>query len=587
MQPAVADIAGGPATGPVPSPEQLAQIDFAKLFPTGRPEVGDGVAGLHKGAGDNCRPEVRGSAEAEPGKASAQAAESAVECERRPPSSTQPQAAACSRLGGEESRSAEEVVRVDSGLEGRPATPCRVGSGLPISLGLAPASIAPLTVPLASDAFAPDGAASVFPRPEKVREDACPEARVKHNRACSPRRQPQEKTPPDFSAGLSGLTSEVSFCSWVSALPRLLRSAKTPFSHFMLSTLPLCRDSTLAVSSALFPLPVPYPGLFRQQARCSSSRAYLRLCQRKCVHFAIMALNYLRAGCKHVSLEGLRRPSSPIQVQAYARIGMLVRACSRHTACAGRKGLRTAARLQEVLAFMSRSGLCAGMYAADGASPGESAFVPHTEWGVDVSCPIPSLRSRGFLAPMGLLQLLSVRTGPSFSSSLRFGTCHGLLGLTVGPLPDRCPTRVFGAFKAPGKQRQIGDRRGVNSLEARVLGPSRWLPAGPLLALLHVPRHKCLVGSLTDRKDFYHQAAITQERATSNAVGRVFKLGDFEGTAAHADFIAALAEEKRRPRSKGDFSEVPRRALLCDPGLPVHPTLVPERRRRRIRHGRA
>ena len=32
---------------------------------------------------------------------------------------------------------------------------------------------------------------------------------------------------------------------------------------------------------------------------------------------------------------------------------------------------------------MSRSGLCAGMYAADGASPGESAFVPHTEWGVD------------------------------------------------------------------------------------------------------------------------------------------------------------------------------------------------------------
>ena len=83
---------------------------------------------------------------------------------------------------------------------------------------------------------------------------------------------------------------------------------------------------------------------------------------------------------------------------------------------------------------------------------------------------------------------------------------------------------------------------------------------------------KCLVGSFTDCKDFYHQAAITQERATSNAVGPVFKLGDFEGTTAHADFIAALAEEKRRPRSKGDFLEVPRRALLCDPGLPVHPT---------------
>ena len=32
---------------------------------------------------------------------------------------------------------------------------------------------------------------------------------------------------------------------------------------------------------------------------------------------------------------------------------------------------------------MSRSGLCAGMCAADGASPGESAFVPRSDWGVD------------------------------------------------------------------------------------------------------------------------------------------------------------------------------------------------------------
>ena len=81
----------------------------------------------------------------------------------------------------------------------------------------------------------------------------------------------------------------------------------------------------------------------------------------------------------------------------------------------------------------------------------------------------------------------------------------GLLGITAGPLPDRLLTRVFAAFKAPGKQRQIGDRRGQNSLESQLTGPSRFLPTGPQLCLLTVPRNRCLVGSVTDRRDFIHR----------------------------------------------------------------------------------
>ena len=42
--------------------------------------------------------------------------------------------------------------------------------------------------------------------------------------------------------------------------------------------------------------------------------------------------------------------------------------------------------------------------------------------------------------------------------------------LWPGVLPDIRCSRVFGSFKSPGKFRQIGDRRGPNSLESRLDG---------------------------------------------------------------------------------------------------------------------
>ena len=173
--------------------------------------------------------------------------------------------------------------------------------------------------------------------------------------ALSPAALPSEpglpKGPPlDLAPGVldQELASEFSFCSWVSSLPRLLKASRTQFSHFLLSTLPLRRDSSLAVPTAFFPLPVPYPGIFSQQSCKPSGRAYLCQCQRRCVHHVVMALNYLRAGCKHVSLAGLQRPPSPSQAKAFSRIGALIKACSRLTgavpSCAGRKPLKLYSR---------------------------------------------------------------------------------------------------------------------------------------------------------------------------------------------------------------------------------------------------
>ena len=93
----------------------------------------------------------------------------------------------------------------------------------------------------------------------------------------------------------------------------------------------------------------------------------------------MMALNYLHAGCKHVPLSGLQRPPSPAQAQAFLNLGVLIKACSRLTgavpSCAGRRGPFTAARLNEVLDFMTRSGLGPGTYTSDAPS-GEGVFLP-------------------------------------------------------------------------------------------------------------------------------------------------------------------------------------------------------------------
>ena len=117
----------------------------------------------------------------------------------------------------------------------------------------------------------------------------------------------------------------------------------------------------------------------------------------------------------------------------------------------------------------------------------------------------------------------------------------GLLQLVPGPLEEDRLTRVFGSYKDQSRDRQIGDRRHMNNREARITGgPSRRLPSGFQLVRLTCPRWThALYGSCVDRKDFYHQAAVTSQRTSTNAVAPVFCLRDFLGTQALQDFLAA------------------------------------------------
>ena len=397
---------------------------------------------------------------------------------------------------------------------------------------------------------------------------------------------------------------EFDFCSWVSAIPRLLRGAKTQFAHFIGATLSLRRDPTLSPSTALFPLPLCYEDVFSHRP-CGSAKARLLVSVRRATHLVAMGLNFLRAGCKPVSVQTLRRPPNHAQKQVFRRLVGLVRACARLAgsvpSCAGRRGMHVIARLAEVAAYLDRAGLSPGSYST-GAVPETGAKVPHDP-GPEALMPYGPivadnvvLHGKGawdlaeHLEPdlkMAFLEPEVIRFSgldspcASFVSEdkgqllrlCKLRDASRLLALAPAPLPDRALTRIFGAFKAPGKQRQIGDRRGQNSWECRLAGPSRHLPTGSLLARIHVPRGMCLSGCVTDRRDFYTQAKVSFERSRTNCVGPSFSLGSFRGTSAYEEFVElqALGQGWALSACEGRFSLPARPALLVSDETPVYP----------------
>eukprot|EP00435_Cladocopium_sp_Y103_P017362 s4386_g4.t1 len=93
----------------------------------------------------------------------------------------------------------------------------------------------------------------------------------------------------------------------------------------------------------------------------------------------------------------------------------------------------------------------------------------------------------------------------------------GLLRLFEEPAGPGLFSRVFNCFKNTEQDRQIGDRRRVNMAELSYDGPSQFLPPGSVLTQLKLARFsQRLVASVTDRRDFYHQAAVTSSRAQTN-----------------------------------------------------------------------
>ena len=147
-------------------------------------------------------------------------------------------------------------------------------------------------------------------------------------------------------------------------------------------------------------------------------------------------------------------------------------------------------------------------------------------------------------------------SGETVAQLARLWDERGLLRLhreKVGSRQSYELVRIFNCYKAPDRDRQIGDRRGRNAVEGVLRGPSSNLPAGQDLCDLHVGlSQKRIHVSISDRRDFYHQLWVTKSRAITNTLGPGLPPSLVEDTQAYHLFLHKQGNNKYSREKHGD-----------------------------------
>ena len=402
----------------------------------------------------------------------------------------------------------------------------------------------------------------------------------------------------------SGLMTSVPFPSWVEQMLRQVLAARTRFSYFVLCSIQASRNGRDdSIATALFPIPCPFVDLFGVGLSQFGKKKRRSFAMRKLLHLAVMALNFEHFRNPMSVLPLVRRHPSEAHRAVYARLWMFLKACgppdSVSVSGCGRKSFQLSARFDELVDALNRLGLNPTSMYHGGASGFE---VPEDNDVRDELRPYRPLdagriRVSGtgnwaceeFLSDLLYLPFMEPRVNafdivppPDAYPDVKdndadevFELCKvwdakGLLCLIpgdLGPAPHELHlhTRVFGNYKNKDADRQIGDRRGRNFTEGRLFpGPSSEIPNATSLLQIEVQRYKqVLVGAAADRKDFYHQFAVSYERASTNTMFPAFALGRFKGMRAYEQFALDFARKQKAKREeKGDFLGVPKPLLI-------------------------
>ena len=113
--------------------------------------------------------------------------------------------------------------------------------------------------------------------------------------------------------------------------------------------------------------------------------------------------------------------------------------------------------------------------------------------------------------------------------------------------------KIFNNYKNETSDRQIGDRRGRNQVEARVCGPSKHMPTGSELCNLFCdPKINFLCIGVTDRKDFYHQMKITDSKSIHNSIGPAVPEDQLEGLKGYQEYLTRSAKSRYNRSLHGD-----------------------------------
>ena len=390
------------------------------------------------------------------------------------------------------------------------------------------------------------------------------------------------------------LDATATFETWSICLTRWVLQSRTDFAWHLMRSFSVRWRST-STSTAALPLPVPFPGCFDGSGPKLSAKRLACLARKRVTHILVILVNYLYLG-RFATAEELGRQPSRLQRACLQRLSGFVAACGSRLEefklPPGRSGPELIACLDRLERYASSAELPAFGYgdrrplSYKGKAQVEAkqkddhpVLQPYRSLCVDRlkitgngAWPLADyLHSDLWLAyvePMSLLHGLDVShlPVPNFSGEdrneyLKLAKCWddlNLLHLHPSPLQDGHFCKVFGAFKNDEVDRQIGDRRLPNAREFGAGGPSSQLPTGPMLLGFLAKRGYLVRGSLTDRRDFYHQAAVTPQRSRSNMVPFSFTREELAGLTALDRYDAKVAKNRKLPREEaGDHLEAP------------------------------
>lgn len=382
----------------------------------------------------------------------------------------------------------------------------------------------------------------------------------------------------------------MSFNSWAMALPRFVLKCRTEFSGQLARSFSVKRSGVPAAHTAVFPLPVPFDGCFQESGPKLSRRRLRIVAQKRLVHMIVIVLDYLYLG-RFPTLAELGRQPSESQRNTFSRLYALVAASGSRLeqlpVVPGRSGSELIASLDVLETFLKGHPAFGGGYGEVKPVKMPSSKKDDMERvqrfpqlqpyrGLDVQ----RLKIVGtgqwplcdylvsdlwlpFVEPDCLRHGLSMdhMPVPDFSAEDRLAYLQlarkwdslGLLDLHVPDEEELDYCKVFNTYKSPEWDRQIGDRRAVNRREFHAAGPSARLPPGFLLTNVMVDRHSHgLRGSITDRRDFYHQAAVSLSRSRSNSVPFVFSQEELRGCRALDSFRRRISLASSRRTDVGD-----------------------------------
>jgi len=174
---------------------------------------------------------------------------------------------------------------------------------------------------------------------------------------------------------------------------------------------------------------------------------------------------------------------------------------------------------------------------------------------------------RVLICPSAEPEVVRIRDTPEVAAELaRKWDQLDLLYVHDVPIHPLSLVRAFGAFKDSSTHRQIGDRRAQNSLECKVCGPSKELPAGADFSELFVdPSTSKVHISITDRKDFYHQFLVSDEKAKLNTIGPPVPRRLVEDTKGFQTFLTRSSRRKFDRLRQGDRLKGKSPSLLVAP----------------------